>query len=157
MSKKLRIAVDFDGVIHAYTSKWTTPDEISDAPVEGAFAWLRELLAAGHAVVIYSCRFTTRFNAVAGLFVLNDEDASPNGMDSTDEELAERVHAMNNWFAIYDGEDICADLNFHIFTGQGKPHANVYVDDRGFRFEGTFPTLAQLAALNTTWNHGHHG
>lgn len=33
-----------------------------------------------------------------------------------------------------------------------KPPAVIYVDDRGFRFEGTFPTLPELEALLTPWN-----
>ena len=34
------VLVDFDGVIHSYTSPFTTPDEIKDPPVPGAFEWL---------------------------------------------------------------------------------------------------------------------
>lgn len=34
------LVVDFDGVLHAYESPWTSPWTIPDAPVEGAIEWL---------------------------------------------------------------------------------------------------------------------
>ena len=33
-----------------------------------------------------------------------------------------------------------------------KPRADVYIDDRGFRFEGTFPSVEKLQTLVTPWN-----
>ena len=34
------LCVDFDGVIHSYTSGWEGIDMIPDPPVEGAIKWL---------------------------------------------------------------------------------------------------------------------
>jgi len=44
MSFQPILCVDFDGVIHAYTSKWTGPRNISDGPVPGAIDWLMSLM-----------------------------------------------------------------------------------------------------------------
>lgn len=55
------IAVDFDGVIHSYSSPWTAAHEIPDPPVEGAIDWLN-VMAGKFAVVI----FTTRGKTVEG-------------------------------------------------------------------------------------------
>lgn len=55
---KPTIAVDFDGVIHQYVSKWTQPEEIKDGPCEGAIEWLRAMLAEFR-VLIYSSRACT--------------------------------------------------------------------------------------------------
>lgn len=37
------LVVDFDGVLHAYTSGWRGPTRIVDPPVDGAIAWLEEM------------------------------------------------------------------------------------------------------------------
>ena len=52
---KYTIAVDFDGVIHSYSSPWTSPEEIPDPPVEGAREGLRALREE-FLVAIYSTR-----------------------------------------------------------------------------------------------------
>jgi hypothetical protein len=52
----LIILVDFDGVLHSYEQAWQGPDVIPDAPVEGAFDFLKDLIAARMEVNIYSAR-----------------------------------------------------------------------------------------------------
>lgn len=52
------VAVDFDGVIHSYTSGWTGPRP-TDPPVEGAREFIDALHNAGFNVVIYSSRADT--------------------------------------------------------------------------------------------------
>lgn len=55
MSDKYDICVDFDGVIHSYTSGWKGMDNIPDPPVARAFEFLAE--AVQHFTVnIYSSR-----------------------------------------------------------------------------------------------------
>ena len=41
-SKKPILSLDFDGVIHSYTSGWQGPRTIPDAPVPGALRFLIE-------------------------------------------------------------------------------------------------------------------
>jgi len=38
------LCIDFDGVLHSYTSGWQGPRKASDPPVDGAIEWLRSLL-----------------------------------------------------------------------------------------------------------------
>ncbi len=54
----LTVALDFDGVIHSYTSGWTGPKPI-DPPVEGALEFLRLLKRAGWNVIIFTTRAST--------------------------------------------------------------------------------------------------
>lgn len=54
-AKRWTVAVDFDGVIHSYTSGWQGAAVISDPPVEGAIAWL-ESMTRDFDVVILSTR-----------------------------------------------------------------------------------------------------
>ena len=49
------VCVDFDGVIHAYTSPWTTAEEISDGPVEGSIPWLVNM-TQHYIVAVFSTR-----------------------------------------------------------------------------------------------------
>ena len=52
---KPTLAVDFDGVLHSYTSGWKGAANIPDPPVEGALDFLRRAVAEFH-VVIFSSR-----------------------------------------------------------------------------------------------------
>lgn len=49
------IAVDFDGVLHSYTSPWVAPHVIPDPPVPGAMDWLSNIQLHFDVVI-----FTTR-------------------------------------------------------------------------------------------------
>lgn len=52
------ICVDFDRVIHQYTTLWSGPANIEDPPVKGAFEWLTEM-SGYYEVCIYSARSST--------------------------------------------------------------------------------------------------
>ena len=55
MKSKRILCMDFDGVLHAYTSGWTRADDVADDPVPGAREFLEE--AVRHFEVhIYSSR-----------------------------------------------------------------------------------------------------
>ena len=54
------VCLDFDGVIHSYTSGWQGACAIVDEPVEGAINYIRELLDEGFEVGIYSSRSRER-------------------------------------------------------------------------------------------------
>jgi hypothetical protein len=54
---KRRVAVDFDGVIHAYSRGWAD-GSIYDGPVPGAMQALAELQGLGLEVVVYTSRHT---------------------------------------------------------------------------------------------------
>lgn len=54
--RKMTLCVDFDGVIHSYTSGWKGADVVLDPPVPGAIAWLRSMLEQGFQVCVYSSR-----------------------------------------------------------------------------------------------------
>lgn len=105
--KKRVVAVDFDGVIHAYSKGWQD-GAIYDVPVEGAQERLKLLVDWGYEVVI----FTTRANPTI------NEDATL------------EIHKVTLWLAdngMYEG------THFHEITAL-KPVAGVYIDDRALRF-----------------------
>ena len=120
------IAVDFDGVIHSYTTPWISPEVIPDPPVEGAIAWLAEMLE--HFSV---CIHTTRARTPEG------------------------VAAVRAWLKAHapkDRPDMQLFETYFRITSE-KPAALIYLDDRAYRFEGpgTFPTRDQIHRARP-WN-----
>jgi hypothetical protein len=115
MSKEI-LSIDFDGVLHAYTSKWSTADVIPDPPVEGAVEFINE--AVKHfKVVIHSvrCGYT------------------------------DGKQSMYNWFAQYGFPADKLEYSY------GKPAAVMYIDDRGYHFQGKFPSIEFIKNFET-WN-----
>ena len=112
-------SIDFDGVLHSYTSGWKGEDVIPDPPVGGAIAWL-ERLAMDERVTV--CIYSSRSASITGR------------------------EAMRNWL-LQNGISEVAERN--ILFPTSKPAAFISIDDRGWRFDGTFPDADVLLALKT--------
>lgn len=50
------VVFDFDGVIHSYTSPWTSAEDIPDPPVPGIREAIRDFRIAGYEVAVVSTR-----------------------------------------------------------------------------------------------------
>lgn len=61
---KYTVCVDFDGVIHSYTSPFIREHVIPDAPVPGAIEWLNKI-ADDFDVVIFTTRGSTYEGRIA--------------------------------------------------------------------------------------------
>lgn len=120
------LCLDFDGVIHSYSSGWKGADVIPDPPVDGAIAFM---LAALHDfdVVIYSSR-----------------SGQPGGISAMRDYL--RKHAGQCWYPSPDGPGL-EDVRF---TTE-KPAAMISIDDRALTFDGTWPSVESLKAFKP-WN-----
>lgn len=125
MSKPI-LCLDFDGVIHRYTTPWTDAATISDGPVDRAIAFMLAALQVFD-VVIYSSR---------------SKDAG--GVDAMKAWL--RKHAGAAWHKSPDGPGI-EDVRF----AHEKPAAFLTIDDRAFCFQGVWPDVEQLRAFKP-WN-----
>ena len=130
------LSVDFDGVIHSYTSPWTGVLDINDPPVPGAIGWLEAMaLDPDVQIIIHSCRLS-----------LEPKDAwywEPVSVRA-------RQMALEAWLILYGFPDVLLS-QLEVWAYKGKPHATVYLDDRGYRFQGDFPSLETLRALKQ-WN-----
>lgn len=114
-ARKKTIVVDFDGVLHAYTSGWKGATAIPDPPVADAFPFLRAAVE--------------RFDVA----ILSARSREPGG-----------INAMKAWLTAHGLEDeTLGKLKFP----QTKPPAHVYLDDRGWRFDGIFPPLDAIDAF----------
>lgn len=103
------IAVDFDGVLHAYSKGWQD-GTIYDGPIPGAREAMQDFLAAGFEIVIYSTRC---------------HDRVVNGIPQ-DNQVAD----ITLWL---DRHDIPFT---RIWTEPGKPLAALFIDDNALRFTG---------------------
>lgn len=132
MTFKPIICIDFDGVLHSYTSGWQGDkdkpdyvlnghDIIADPPVPGAIEWLRALVEGDEVTpAIYSSR--SRFD--------------------------EGIWAMKGWLEKHGLEQRYADC---IAFPTQKPAAFLTIDDRAICFSGVFPTVDRMKAFKP-WN-----
>lgn len=124
MTHTISLAVDFDGVIHKYTSPWTHAEEISDGPVEGAIDWIRLMLSQNVKIQIFTARLS----------------GAPIGDEAPRDPYAIRA-ALVQWFVTHGlPENDVASLYFV----RGKPHATLYIDDRAQCFRGRFPSVDDI-------------
>lgn len=113
------VLIDFDGVIHSYTSGWQGHEIIPDSPMPGAIQWLRELIASED---IEPVIYTTRVGWTSDEEVLAAEKA---------------LAAIKQWLYL---EGLSAEEISRLpITAQKRP-AVLLIDDRAFQFQGTFPT-----------------
>lgn len=119
------LCLDFDGVVHSYTSGWKGARNIPDAPVPGALEFMMDALNDGWDVVIHSsrARYFGGISAMAGWL---------------------QKHAGLMWDGPFIG------LTYVRFT-RWKPPAVVTIDDRAITFTGKFPGLHELKAFKP-WN-----
>ncbi len=127
MSKKYSVAVDFDGVIHSYSSPWIAPHIIPDPPVPGAIEWLSAMIQDFEVII-----FTTRGKTWRGRRAVKRWIYD---------------HAGMLWYE-YPGNRGLEDVS----VTATKPAALIYLDDRAVRFDGsTFPTAKQVHQFRP-WN-----
>ena len=125
--KKYTVAVDFDGVIHSYTSPWVNAHTIPDLPVYGAIEWLYSTIQNFEVTI-----FTTRGKTWRGRRAVKQWI---------------RRHA-GHLFYEHPGMRGLEDVR----VTATKDAALIYLDDRAVRFDGSnFPTAQQVHQLRP-WN-----
>ena len=127
--RRRRIALDWDGVIHSYTTKWAGADIIPDPPVDGMLEWLADNYRR-YELIIFSTR--------------NHQEGA--------------IDAMTDWMyrnfreLCYPADEvmrIISSIEFH--KGEGKPICEIFVDDRAYQFNGTMPSESYIAEFKP-WN-----
>lgn len=130
----MRIALDFDGVLHSYVQGFTGATDLPGLPVAGALAFVRKAIAGGHDVVVFSCRARTVSQAV-------ESDPRENMWEPGGYE------AIVEWLRKHDFPPLKVLAV--------KPIADVYIDDYGLRFEGRWPSLEKLTSLRPWYKVAH--
>ncbi len=131
---KPTLCVDFDGVVHSYTTPWTNPETISDGPVPGALRWLWKA-TEWFQVVIYSSRSKTE----GGI------DAMHNWLRSESIKEFGEGHPMST---------MSMDRTSYPLTfANEKPAAFLTIDDRAITFNGDWSALDPTELLHfKPWN-----
>jgi hypothetical protein len=127
---KPTIIVDFDGVIHSYTSGWHSrgggASVVSDPPVPGAMDFLST--AVDHYTVA----------------ILSSRSHQEGGIKAMQAYI---------WYCLVEelgrerGDKVFEQLQFPL----EKPPATLTIDDRAFCFKGTFPTMEEIESFKP-WN-----
>lgn len=117
------LCLDFDGVIHSYTSGWRGVDQIPDPPVPGAMEFINEAL--DHFIVT----------------VLSSRSGTADG-----------IYAMRKWLRKHWMQaGLPGDRELMIQWPKEKPSAFITIDDRAITFMGTWPDIEFLKAFKP-WN-----
>lgn len=118
MSKPI-LCLDFDGVLHNYTSGWKGAKIIPDGPVEGAAEFLRDAVEEFE------------------VHILSSRSHQEGGIES-----------MRIWLQLVLteilGEDVGLKVLGEIQTPTFKPPALVTIDDRAIQFTGEWPKIEDL-------------
>lgn len=129
------LCVDFDGVVHSYTSGWKGESVIADPPVPGTLKWLWKA-TEWFDVQIYSSR-SKNHEAVTAMFQWMVEHARK----EFDED-----HPMS--FPKDQSRE-----HYPIGFASEKPAAFLTIDDRAICFEGDWSELEPADLLNfKPWN-----
>lgn len=126
------LCLDFDGVLHSYSSGWQGSDKIPDPPVPGFAAFLQK------AVQVFDvCVFSSRSRTPEGRQAMRKWLA--NG-------LAEHFRAQRpeDWSPMWVN-DLMAVIGFPA----EKPAAFVSLDDRAVTFTGAWPAVEELLLFRT--------
>ena len=129
--RKPILCLDFDGVVHLYSTPWTYAHVVADGPVPGAMDFIVRAVRSFR-LNIYS----SRSNQHGGIKAMQD---------------FVRKHMLEHLKGspIEVVEDILLEIEWPIH----KPPAQVTIDDRAWRFEGPghWPMIDALLAFKP-WN-----
>ena len=123
------LCLDFDGVLHSYTSGWQGAEVISDPPTTGMIDFLYE--AIQHFDV---CIYSSRSHQAGGIEAMMDWIAEHDRQWRVRRELVSRTPLLSS-------------IRFPVV----KPAAFLTIDDRAMTFNGVWPPMALLLAFKP-WN-----
>lgn len=146
------LCLDFDGVIHSYTSPWKSARLIPDAPVPGAFEFICTALKTYDVAILSSRSHHFGGRRAMKRWMMSHLIALGETYETCPEWWRDRISSTAfadpwddevHWAATR----LIREIRWPIF----KPPAMVTIDDRALTFTGTWP---DIAAINTfkPWN-----
>ena len=104
------VLVDFDGVIHSYSSGWHGPTVIPDPPVSNAIEWLNDIIESN----------------LFEIHIFSSRNFHEGGIEAMEDYLLDNGLKTDNFLKIK-------------FPTVKSP-AHIIIDDRAINFSGVFPT-----------------
>lgn len=137
------LCLDFDGVLHGYSSGWKGVGKIPDAPVPGAIEFLLDAMREFE-VHIYSSRSKNPLGRWAMKRWLRHHLIETWGGHLHIDQLSQGDLAteVGEW-----ADTVLRKIRFPWF----KPAAFLTLDDRAMTFDGTWPDLGDMKAFKP-WN-----
>ena len=127
--RKPILCLDFDGVVHSYTSGWRGADTIPDPPVPGALQFIAAAMEH-FTVAIFSSR-----------------SHQPGGLE-----------AMHRWLGYWSVDPTYGRPSDFDHGAWGaiewpldKPPAFLTIDDRAITFSGEWPSMEMLKSFKPWW------
>lgn len=141
------IAIDFDGVIHAYSKGWQD-GSIYDEPVSGAFEAIKKFMDEGYTVYIHTTRNPGQIlkwlNDHQHLWFWDPMGGSPDDRTRVYGYVAEKIPF---WKRFWDKPGVLGITN-------RKLPAIAYIDDRAVPFRGKWEGFKLPEALLSADAHG---
>lgn len=152
MTKKPILCLDFDGVLHAYTSGWQGAHVIPDKPVAGAMDFILRAQER-FTIAIYSARSKSIRGrwAMQGWMQRHLAEHWWNAVYLKNAASIDKTWTNHDcWDAAYDwADDILADIKWPWF----KPSAFLTIDDRALTFNGDWSSYdPAVMATFRPWN-----
>lgn len=117
------ICLEFDGVLYAPPALESPETELQGLPLPGSIEWMESALNIGHTVYISSPRFNQPGDSLKFVMAWLKRHSS---------------------FVVFRIQEPKVDGAARCFLTAFKPKADIYIDPKGFRFEGKWPSLAIL-------------
>lgn len=132
------LGMDFDGVIHSYTTRWTDAKTISDPPVPGAMEFLFDA-----SKIFQIAIFSSRSSQDGGTAAMQKYIAT---------HMREYMYQVEAQMTLHDAETWSYDFVYHnLMWLKEKPPAHMTIDDRAMTFRGEWPDPAELLNFKP-WN-----
>lgn len=148
------LCLDFDGVIHSYTSRWQGAAVIPDAPVPGALEFIVKALET-YEVAIFSSRShqwggkrAMKRWLIRNLCELGNPPEGVSVPEWWAKFICDRA-GMDPWYVTV--EDASTHVVRSIKWPWFKPPAKVTIDDRALTFTGIWPALSEIDGFQP-WN-----
>lgn len=137
-SQPKTIAIDFDGVIHAYSKGWQD-GTCYDKPVSSAFEAIKALMDSGYSVFILSTRKPKQIKTW-----LRQQIFEVGGFEETHPIYGFTIEIIPFWKRFWNKKYVLG-------ITRRKIVATVYLDDRGLKFTGDWHKSVQDIIIFKTY------